>query len=276
MEVEQNIDTTIQKDDGVNTKNPSDGNKDIWVILLNVFLALVTILLLGYVAYRNGYIDLDNVFKPKEQTEEESNEENDASNDLVIQENGETTLNTYEGEVLSAILPNGWSITEYMDGDGTDMLMDTVEYTGLTGLTVSYNNVPILELIAVSGIGFIGCPELPIFPDSSESYLQEQVEMNEEIQENMVTYDYTNTPYSDFQWFGKDFRRVGTALYFDTVAGNEYFEPQCEGGLVTVPGLRFEDSDGYEGVAYFYNINEEASTEQLETLDNILASMMEI
>lgn len=276
MEVEQNIDTTIQKDDGVNTKNPSDGNKDIWVILLNVFLALVTILLLGYVAYRNGYIDLDNVFKPKEQTEEESNEENDASNDLVIQENGKTTLNTYEGGVLSAILPNGWSITEYMDGDGTDMLMDTVEYTGLTGLTVSYNNVPILELIAVSGIGFIGCPELPIFPDSSESYLQEQVEMNEEIQENMVTYDYTNTPYSDFQWFGKDFRRVGTTLYFDTVAGNEYFEPQCEGGLVTVPGLRFEDSDGYEGVAYFYNINEEASTEQLETLDNILASMMEI
>jgi len=277
MEVEQNVDTTTQKDESVNAKNPSVTSKNAWIIALDIFLTLVTILLSIYVAYRNGYINSDNLFKPEEQTEEESQEDKDTTDDLVIEdEEEEETLNTYKGKVLSAELPDGWSITEYMDGDGTDMLTDTVKFTGLTGLVVSHNNVQILKLTAAYGVGFIGCPELPIFPDSSDAYLQEQKDINKEIQEETVTHDYTNTPYSDFKWFGKDFRRVGTVLYFDTVPNNKYFEPQCEKGLVTTPGLSFESSDGYKIDAYFCTINEKASTEELETLETILASMEKV
>jgi hypothetical protein len=279
MEVEQNVDTSVQPEVKEKKDIPTTKSKDIWVVLLNIFLALITIFLLGYIAYKNGYIDLDNILKPKdsgsqEQEDNEVDESEEEQEEEDIEE--ESSFTTYEGSVLSAITPDGWTIVEYMDGDGTDMLVDGLTYTGLTGLKVFNGSDTILEMIAVSGIGFIGCPELPIFEDSSEEYLEEQEGYNEVSGTDLVTYDYTDTEYSNFKWFGKDFRRVNTALYFDTVEDNEYFEPQCEGGLVIVPGFSFKDSDGYEGVAYFYGIMEDATDEQLEVLDGILASMVEV
>jgi hypothetical protein len=279
MEVEQNVDTSVQPEVKEKKDIPKTKSKDIWVVLLNIFLALVTIFLLGYIAYKNGYIDLDNILKPKDSGSQEQEEEGDDESEEEQEEEDleeESSFTTYEGSAFSAITPDGWTIVEYMDGDGTDMLVDGLTYTGLTGLKIFNGSDTILEMIAVSGIGFIGCPELPIFEDSSEEYLEEQEGYNEVSGTDLVTYDYTDTEYSDFEWFGKDFRRVNTTLYFDTVEDNEYFEPQCEGGLVTVPGFSFEDSDGYEGVAYFYGIMEDATEEQLGVLDSILASMVEI
>jgi hypothetical protein len=280
MQVEQNVDPKVSVVKENKGDNPSSKGKtsDIWVVLLNIFLALVTIFLLGYIAYKNGYIDLDNILKPKDSDQQEQQEETDTQEEeSSSEEDTETSsFTTYEGSVLGAILPEGWTIVEYMDGDGTDMLVSDLTYTGITGLKVFNGSDAILEMIAVSGIGFVGCPELPIFPDSSEEYLEEQEGYNEVSGTDLITYDFTNTEYSDFKWFGKDFRRVDKTLYFDTVEDDEYFQPQCEGGLVTVPGLSFEDSDGYEGVAYFYGINEDATEEQLDILDSILASMVTI
>jgi len=272
MEVEENIDTSVQPEVKESKDIPTSKSKDIWVVLLNIFLALVTIFLLGYIAYKNGHIDLDNILKPKDSGSQEQNDQEQEEDNTEEK----SSFTTYEGSVLSAITPEGWTIVEYMDGDGTDMLVDGLTYTGLTGLKIFNGSDTILEMIAVSGIGFIGCPKLPIFDDSSEEYLEEQQGYNEISGTDLVTYDYTNTEYSDFKWFGKDFRRVNTTLYFDTVEDDEYFQPQCQGGLVTVPGFSFEDSDGYEGVAYFYGIMEDATDEQLEMLDGILASMVDV
>lgn len=246
--------------------------KDLGIILINVLLAIITIFLLGYIAYRNGYIDLDNILNIQNEDVTEENEEDENA----VETEEEMVLSEYIGNTFTAVLPQDWTIIEYLDGDGTDMLVGEVTYTGLTGLKILHGEKTIFEMGAVSGIGFIGCPELPIFDDSSEAYLQEQIEMNDEVGMTMVTTDYTNTPYFDFSWFGKSFRRVNTLLYFDTVLNNNFFEPQCEGGLITVPGFSFMDGDGYEGTAYFYGINELATANELLLLDSILESMASI
>ena len=263
MDIEENVQESVpvvNQEDGSNEGN----GKDIWVILLNVFLALLTIFLLGYIAYKNGYIDLDNILKTKEENSSEDSENGEDNSEV---------LDAFNGEYISTMIPSDWSIVEYYDGEGTDMLVDGVAYTGLTGLEVLSGDTVIFKMGAVSGIGFVGCSELPIFSDSSDAYLAEMQEINDEVEMSMSTLDYTGEIYYDFNWLGKDFRRVDVYLYFDSVAGNNTFEPQCERTLITVPGLSFEDSSGYEGTAYTYEISETANSEELKMLDKALEGM---
>lgn len=282
MEVEQNAQVSPPPMEQTENKvvPVEKKGKDIWVILLNILLALITIFLLAYVAYKNGYIDIDNIFNTKEEGEEQSseeeNEDDEEATEIEETEDDEVVMGTYEGDAFSAIIPEGWSIVEFTDGDGSDMMVEGVTYIGLTGVTVFHGEDQILHVKAVSGIGFVGCPELPLFSDSSAAYKDEQDDINAEVQMEMELLDYTTTDYSDFEWFGKDFRRVNTSFYYDTVPGNNFFEPQCERIAIGVPGFSFEDADGYEGTAYFYEISEEASEEELETLDGILASMVSV
>lgn len=241
------------------TKTGSTG-----VIILNIILALITVGLVGYIAYKNGYIKLDNIFNTKESQEENSTEEKT--------EEEENTLAVFAGEYISAILPPEWKIQEYYDGEGSEMLVDGVTYTGLTGIKIFNGDKEIMMLEGVSGIGFVGCSHLPLFEDSSTAYKTEMEEMNEEVGMDLTTTDYTNAKYSDFEFLGKPFRRVNNELYYDTVLGNEYFEPQCEKGLATLKGLYFVDSYEYKGEAYHFEISDTASNAELELLDSVLAS----
>ncbi len=272
MEEENKI-VTPQEDkaeERVETK-VEEKSSSAWIVVLNVFLALVTILLLAYIAYRNGYINLDNVLNLK-QTEDSSEEQsNEESQDQG--EDSEESMEVFEGEYLSAIVPEGWSIEEYEDGDGTEMLVDGVTYTGLTGIKIFKGEDEIMMFGAVSGIGFVGCGQLALFNDSSTEYNEEQADMNQEVGMEFNTVDYTDTNYSDFEFLGKSMRRVSTDLYYDTVEGNEYFEPQCEKGLMTLNGVSFLDSGEYEGTSYYYKITEGTSALDLDILDGILASM---
>jgi hypothetical protein len=271
------------KNAGKNYPNLSkeERKKDLGVVILNLLLAIVTIVLLGYIAYRNGYINLDNILNTPEETvdievdiEEERGEE-----EQPVEENQKDTekpvvLDTFKGETLSAVLPEGWEIIEYFDGEGTDMIDPGTSYTGLTGIQILNEREGMMKIEGVSGIGFVGCQELPRFTDSSPEYEQEQEELNEEIMEEEIEYlDYTDIPYSEFNWFEKKFRRIQTALYYDTVEDNDYFEPQCEVSFFRLENLGFEDADGYPGDTYMYTISQEATEEELRLLDQILISM---
>ena len=261
MEVEQNVNP--------NTPIPKEeGNKggDVGVILLNIFLALVTIFLLGYIAYRNGYINLDNILNVQEEQEEENEED--------IGFDSSTPLETFTGDVLSAIFPSGWRIEEYLDGEGTSMIMDGTEFTGLTGIKIFNGEKEIMHIESVYGIGFEACPEIPRFLDSSTAYEEEQESIAAEIDESVTYLDYTDTLYSEFEWLGKRVRRVGTTLYYDTILDNEYFEPQCEVAFFQLEDLGFEDADGRVGSVYMYTISQDATEEELEILDKILVSMV--
>jgi hypothetical protein len=264
--------------------NKKERGRDLGVILLNLLLAIVTIVLLGYIAYRNGYINLDNILNSPEETvdieeERELEEKEEQEEGKSVKENQQYTeepvvLDTFEGETLSAVLPEGWEIIEYFDGEGTDMLDPGTTYSGLTGLQILSDGEEIMRIEGVSGIGFIGCQELPRFSDSSPEYEQEQEDLNEEIIEEEIEYlDYTDVPYSEFNWFGRRFRRVGAALYYDTVEDDEFFQPQCEVSFFRLEDLGFEDADGYPGDTYMYTISQDATENQLKTLDQILISM---
>jgi hypothetical protein len=249
--------------------------RDVGVIILNLFLAIVTVLLLGYIAYRNGYIDLDNILNvPKE---EELQEETEQSEEEEIPEDQEEplVLETYDGEYISAVLPVGWEIVEYLDGEGSEMLDSVTTYSGLTGMEILHEDSVIMKMEGVSGIGFIGCRELPRFEDSSTEYEQMQQELNNETGEEEIDYlDYTDIAYAEFQWFNKKYRRVGEALYYDTVEDDEYFQPQCEVSFLRIEDLGFEMDKEYTGDTYMYTISPEATQALLSTLDQILTSMI--
>jgi len=257
--------------------------RNLGVVILNILLALLTIALLGYIAYRNGYIDLDNILETRDQQSQE--EENEEQEEELQEEEVETeqqeendeepvTLETYEGEYFSAIHPTDWEIIEYYDGEGTTMMSGGTTYTGLTGIQINKDGEEIMKLEGVSGIGFVGCPELPQWEDSSPTYEQEQEDISDEIGGSIDYLDYTDVPYSEFEWLGKRIRRVGAALYYDTVAGEEYFEPQCEVSFLRIEDFGFEDSAGFEGDTYMYTVSQDTTEQELTMLDQILISMM--
>ena len=81
--------------------------KDFWIVFLNICLALITIVLLGYIAYKNGHINLDNILNIKEEkTESKTKDKAKKEKEFTTSENGELTLNVYEGEIIEAILPD--------------------------------------------------------------------------------------------------------------------------------------------------------------------------
>lgn len=267
MEVQENLRSNPQEDYlRKNSQNNSRG-KDLGIALLNILLAVITVVLLGYIAYKNGYIDLDNILNiQKEEKTEEETEDNPVDSGLT----------TYEGDYFTAVLPIEWTITEYQDGEGITMIAGgDPEYIGLTGVVIADNGDEIMKLEGVTGIGFIGCPELPKFEDTDPDYEAIKENLVSELGADEIQYlDFTDTPYSEFTWLGKRIRRVGTALYYDTIDGDEYFEPQCEVSFIRLENFGFEDENGQnKGDTYMYTISEEATDDQLENLDKILTSM---
>lgn len=259
--------------------NLNEKKGSLWLILLNIFLSIVTLCLIAYIAQKEGYIDIQKIFNKEE--------DYDYSRFGTTIDGGinygyrpeypripiEATTSTFSGKYVSATIPDYWNIVEYHDGKGSDMLVDGVEYTGLTGIEISEGTEVIMSIEAVSGVGFEGCPELPRFNDSYSDYEDEQSEINEVVGDNMIIIDYTNTDYSDINFLGKDFRRVNTSLYYDTIEDDEYFEPQCEKQFIFLNGITFSDSNGYEGTTYTYDISSTASVDSLYLLDDVLESM---
>ena len=242
--------------------------KDFWIIFLNICLALATIGLLGYIAYKNGYINLENILNNKREQIERDN---------LLQrkrhKKKKKDLETYEGDVVKASIPQEWKIVEYLDGKGTDMLPTYTSYKGLTGLEVFHKEDLILELKAAWGVGFVGCPKVYVFSDTSSEYIEEVEAMNAELSSKAEIVDYSNITYTEIIWFGKYFRRVKTYLFFDNDITTESFDSPCQTAAISFPVLSFTTGDGETTNAYFYTISETATTEQLKMLDKILNSM---
>jgi hypothetical protein len=149
-----------------------------------------------------------------------------------------------------------------------------MDYHGLTALDiVSPDTRQVFTLQAVSGIGFIGCPSYAIFDDDNISYRYQQESLSDDLGEELNTIDYTDTSYEEFDWLGVTFRRIGEKYYYDTQEGNNYFEPPCVDGLLTLEGLYFTDDDETIYESYFYGPTEDATEEDLPIVDQILESM---
>ncbi len=241
--------------------------------VLVAILAFIIVFLLG-VIFAPYIREVGKEYFPKLNIwneEETSSEDEDENN---IEETESTATTEITRNIISAEVPEGWDIIEYTNGNGTDMLVDGITYTGLTGIEIlNPEDEVVFYTKAVSGIGFAGCGDYAIFADNNPSYYQEQVDANNEIGETMTEHDYTNTEYSEFEWLGNTMRRIDRIYYYDTNTENNLFEPPCVPSLITLTGISFTDSYGYAGTAYSYGLEDTATEEEISTVDQILESM---
>lgn len=254
------------------------------IVLLIIGLFLVILGLVSYILYPyvESFIEeLTPTLEEEsdiEETEEEDTDEvtaeedtDETTTDEIVEEDTDEVIT---GDYVSVTVPEGWTLVEYMDGDGTTMLNSGDAYTGLTGLKIfNPQSENVFSMMAVSGIGFAGCSDYAKFSDESISYYQEQVSNNSQAGITMEEHDYTSTVYAEFDWLGTTMRRITDLYYYDTKEGNNYFEPPCVPGLIVLEGLTFEDSFGYVGEAYFYGLEDIAEVSEYEIVDSILESM---
>jgi catechol 2,3-dioxygenase-like lactoylglutathione lyase family enzyme len=261
-----------------------------WLHVLVIALAVLFISVAGYIVYKEFVKDNttpeddDTQITQDEDTQNEDGADLVEDNDAVCEvgeegcedeEETEESSTTFEGEVISAQLPTGWRIVEYFDGEGTESLPEEMgTYTGLTAIDIiNPENLQVFSIQAVSGIGFAGCPIYPLFEDDNESYRLVQEGVSDEMGETLNIVDYTDAEYVEFEFLGVTFRRIDDQYFYDTQEGNNYFEPPCVEGLLTLEGLYFTDEDGYKYEAYFYGPTEDSTPEDLIVVDEILESI---
>ncbi len=244
-------------------------SQKILLIIIAILLFLLLALALFFL-YKNG--TFDTLLNKKSAVQQEDKEKEDSTTQNK-EENNQPKESYYAGKTVKALLPEGWSIEEYYNGEGTDSLVEGVVYDGFTGLKIKKGTEEIFSVRAVSGIGFIGCPMYAKFSDYNPADLELNQSMADEIGEPMNITDYTSTQYSEFKWLDRDFRRIGLTYFYDQQPNNNYFEAPCVSGVLTIDGLNFTDTEGFTGEAYFYGASMNATEQDLLVVDKILESM---
>ena len=245
------------------TPNPTPPKKSKILLILFGVALLLTLLFMYFLFFTEEFdnINLTN-------SEDENSQENEQENPQ--EETPQSTI--FNGDTFTAQIPADWSIEEYYNGAGTDMLSDG-DYTGLTGLKIFKNNQEMFYMKAIYGIGFAGCPNYAKFTDESITYYNQIISDNQVSGTQLNVADYTQEEYSEFVWLGKTFRRVERAYTYDTVPNNSYFEPSCVPTLVGFQGLEFQPEEGPAATSYDYSPTQDATLEDLDVIDTILESV---
>ena len=113
-------------------------------------------------------------------------------------------------------------------------------------------------------------PSYAKFADENKTLHNQLIDDNKVTGTELNILDYTNSEYSEFEWLGKTFRRVGKEYNYDTVPNNVYFESACVPTLVSFDGLQFQPEDGPAALAYDYSLTDIATLDDLEVIDSIL------
>lgn len=263
----------------IKTQLPLPSKKSPSLLLVLSFLLLLFVSIFLYLLFFTNVLDsLNLVNKKDQQPQQQQEEQEDDSNPEESEEEQEVedeqeTLTPFEGDTFSAQLPQDWIIEEYYNGEGTDMLTGGISYTGLTGLKIFKDDTEVFFMQAVYGIGFAGCPNYAKFTDESITYYNQILEDNEVSGTELNIQDYTAIQYNEFVWLGKTFRRVEREYSYDTIEGNQYFEPPCVPTLVDFDDLEFLPEEGPSAKTYDYSPTDEATLQDLDVIDTILESM---
>lgn len=203
----------------------------------------------------------------------EEDEDDDEEDEQDVDD--DASLSDFLGVYVSAELPEGWTITEYFDGDGSNMLVEGPEYAGLTGLKIfTPDALEAFSLQAVQGIGGVeACGQYYQFPDDNPAYLAEIQTLSAEVGVTPSIISIGAGEYSEFELFGISVRRAGYYLYKDRTEGNAFFEAACginEFMEIDELGYTF---DGMESTTYQEDVSVTLSEDELITLDQILSSL---
>ncbi len=231
-----------------------------WMVLIAVLLGCFC----TYFAFKNL-----GLFQRLGLTEEEI-EEDTQQEEIETEEK----LTLFTGDTISAQLPLGWSIVEYYDGEGTEHIAKEYgDFTGLTGIKIFKGDTEVFYLQAIYGIGFTGCPIYTKFEDDNPDYYAEILEDNELAGDTTEIVDYSDSEYTEFVWLGKTFRRIDKIYNYDTVEGNEFFEPSCIASIVSFDSLKYFPPSGPSADSYDYGSTNDVTVDDLLIIDGILESM---
>lgn len=246
-----------------------NGTSALWKSLVVILLALIFGTAGGAAAW---YYIMDS----QQENASENTEEEEASEDSSTSEQASTALLEYTGNTFTANLPDGWSIQEYYNGNGTDMLVTGPTYTGLTGLEIlNPGDEVVFKMKAVNGIGGVdACQNYFEFPDNSTTYYNEKLASSQAVGVTPTIVTIASGTYTEFDFLGKSFRRVNDDLYWDTIDGNSYFEAACgmDYAFMSFDGLTF-GIDSSPGETYEIAVFGSPTASELETLEDILASL---
>ncbi len=249
-------------------------SKNRWSAFLIALMFLIILLLVGYIAYQKGYIKFTlNPAKQEKEVESKTEEKKEEiKQEEVKQEEQETIKSSvYNGKYLTAKVPEGWDISEYIDSEGS--AQTSVPLKGLTELTIYKGEGYALSFKGIYGIGFEGCPELPHFEDSSSAYEKEQNGYNEEIYGPIKYTNYKNSDYDEFTLLGQRVRLVGTKLFYDTIPNNNYFEPQCASAFMNLNCLGYTGDGTNKISSYTYNFAPNLTDQDIQELIYLLSSI---
>lgn len=240
---------------------------------INIFLFLAVLGLGAYILVKEGFWIKKQNHEMKETEEATEKKKSDGS---IVVEVKESKYVDFEGDYIKAKLPEGWSIKEYKDGEGSDYLVDGSNPKGLTGLEIKKGDLIVLKFQAIDGYGSNSCPEIAHFKDFSKKYEDDLRAQNNEMGDETTILDYTDTSYPEIMLFGLKTRRIGDIIYYDVVAGDTYFEPQCLKQILVFEDLKFTvttDSLQTHNGNYQYLISKSTDENTYESLDGILQSM---
>lgn len=263
-----------------------EGSKSTFWIIVGILFLLILVVGGGYI-YANSkdmtLMELVKSYTSGEEDSEDEDMENEETETTEVEETEETEegeeeeeLSMWEGTYVTAELPEGWTITEYYDGDGSEMLVDGPTYAGLTGLTVNNpEGVTVFKLEGVQGIGGPdSCENYYQFSDSGEDYYNDIVANSALVGVTPTVVEIAEGDYTESSLFGLELRRAGYNIYWNKSEDEGVFNAACgiEGRILSLDTLTF-DTDGTATGSYQFTVVSTATATELGTLDEILHSL---
>lgn len=266
---------------------PKKSKKTLTILIVGVLVTMVICLCstLAYVLISGS--DGFDFFDKEEKEEDDDTDSENGDDDSEEDENGSedddsdddegVTMVPFSGTYIKGQHPEGWTIVEYIDGDGSTMMVEGATYTGLTGLKIiAPGNKDVFTMNAVSGIGGTdACHEYYKFSDSSESYYTTVVDRSAASGVVPIVVDLTSQTYTYFVLFDLRTRRIGTELYSDSTSSSPTtFDASCGIGAQFwwFDDLQFK-ADGMSTSGYELTIKASSTSAERITLDGILHSL---
>ena len=240
-------------------------------------LSLLMLLVASYLYWQSYEMKKDaeaTALAQKSVTEEKETEKEEP-------EKAATPANNFSGDYLLAEdIATGWSIVEYVNGAGSDMLVSGVTYVGLTGLEVkNASDVVVFKMEGVNGIGGTDyCGEVFQFSDSSATYVQDTYDASVALgQGTPLIVDLSGDTYAAYEFLGTNIRRIDYDLYWDTSTAGS-FDAACgiAAGVRKLTTISFEGTQGAITDtldSYSFDIPATVSSSDLLLLDQVLENL---
>ena len=268
--MEEKLQTQPLQDEEVTQLIMQEKKRVSVLLFISTILFLLIVGLGVYILHKEGYWTKQEEQKKEERKEVTEVEEEDKAGKgekPVVEEAKETITKDFVGEYVRAKIPEGWSIKEFKDGEGTEFAEPG--YKGLSALNIYQGEKMMLTLQTVQLGAGAPVKEIYRFKDYSPEEEQRTIQRLKEMGVEVKIVDYTNTPYIEYPILGTITRRVEKQFFYDTVKDNSTFEASNVPDSINL-NLKIGENEYSLG---YYKFSEEITDNQLLIIDKILTSL---